>query len=317
MAVIAKLQAPKPPHGKRRRLKSLAFVPTLMTLGNLVCGFAAIHFALRAVYELGAHPTNDAPLAMPGTPWELMLPSFLSIGAGLVILGLVLDGLDGLLARVTRSTTDFGGQLDSLADVVTCGVAPATLMVAFMTKQLAGEAIVPSPISAHFLGRFAWVSAAVFVAFTAIRLARYNVEHAKADFDYKTFRGLPSPGSAVVIVALIIFQDQSIGATARAVIVYAMPFVALLSAYLMVTRIPYKRFHRAYLLGRRPFEHFVGFVAIFALFWLYRAPTLLLLVFLYWLSGPVGLVVSRLRHKQPATAAAADDDAAEAERLRA
>jgi CDP-diacylglycerol--serine O-phosphatidyltransferase len=321
MAVIAKLQNSEPPRRRRRRLKSVAFVPTLMTLGNLVCGFAAIHFALRAMFNLGAGVPSDTSQTLPGGLLELLLPSFLSVGAGLVVLGGVFDALDGLLARVTRSTTDFGGQLDSLADVVTFGVAPATLMVAVMTNQLSGDAILPSPISAHLLGRFAWVSAAVFVAFAAIRLARYNVEHAKADFDYRSFRGLPTPGAGLILVAMIIFHDDpEIGQTAQAGIVYTMPVVALLSAFLMVSRVPYKRLHRTYLLGRRPFEHFVGFVAIVALFSLYKAPVLVLLVLWYWLSGPVGLVVSGLRRKEPPSAPLADDEgdeADESERLRA
>jgi CDP-diacylglycerol--serine O-phosphatidyltransferase len=289
-----------------------------MTLGNLVCGFAAIHFAVRAMYELGADlATGSQPTPRSGL-WELMLPSFLSVGAGLVILGLLFDGLDGLLARVTRSTTDFGGQLDSLADVVTFGIAPATLMVALMTKQLAGDSIIPSPISAHFVGRFAWVSAAVYAAFVGIRLARYNVEHAKADFDYRTFRGLPCPGAGLVMVSLIILQDDvDIGQTAQAAIVYAMPFVALASAFLMVSRIPYKRFHRTYLLGRWPFGRFVGFIAIVAAFSLYKAPVLALLAFWYWLSGPVGLLFDRLSQGQKEPVVPPDEKTTESDRAQA
>ena len=89
---------------------------------------------------------------------------------------MVFDCFDGLIARATDTTTDFGGQLDSLADIVNHGVAPATLMLAFMTTQLHTDSILPSPISEHFLGRASWVAAAIYVAFQAIRLARYNVE---------------------------------------------------------------------------------------------------------------------------------------------
>jgi len=296
MAIIAKF--PGQPR-RRRRLKSLSFLPTLMTLGNLVCGFAAIHFALRAMFELGGGTPARGPVTLPHAIIELMLPSFLSVGAGLVFLGMVMDAFDGLLARMTRNTTDFGGQLDSMADVVTFGVAPGTLMVAFMSTQLAGEAILPSPISAHFLGRFAWVSAAVYVAFTAIRLARFNVEHAKADFDYRTFRGLPSPGAAAVIASLIIFQDQEVGEAFRPALTYVMPMVALMTAFLMTSRIRYRRFHRTFLVGRRPFSQIVGCVFILAAFWLYKAPTLLLVVLWYWASGPaiqLAYLLRRGRH---------------------
>jgi CDP-diacylglycerol--serine O-phosphatidyltransferase len=275
-------------------LNSLAFVPTIMTLGNLVCGFAAIHFAMRAVSDIpGASIADHKDL--PGSLIELMLPSFLSVGAGLVILGMVFDCLDGLLARMTRSTTDFGGQLDSLADIVSFGVAPATLMVAFMTSQLAIEDIYVSPVSVHVLGRFAWASAAVYVAFTAVRLARYNVEHARADFDHRTFRGLPSPGAAAVMVSLVLFQDQEVGMSLRPFMVYGLPAIALVTAFLMVSPIPYKRFHRAYLLGKQPFGQFVGVVIILAIFLVYKAPTMVLLVLWYWASGPVGLFYNRLK----------------------
>lgn len=296
MTILAKLPDPTPRRRRGRRLRSAAFVPTLMTLGNLLCGFAAIHFALRAMYALGAGVPKTPFEKLPMSLLELMAPSFLSLGAVLIIVGVIFDFFDGLLARVTRSTTNFGGQLDSLADVVTFGVAPATLMVAFMTQELAAESILPSPISDHIVGRAAWLSAAIYVAFTAVRLARFNVEHAKADFDYRTFHGLPSPGAACVMVALILFQDQ-MGATARAIIVYSMPFVAVVIAFLMVSRIPYRRFHRAYFLGRQPFSQIMTFVLLLAAFWLIKAPTLLLIVLWYAASGPVLLAARFLRER--------------------
>ncbi|MEK7731173.1 MAG: CDP-alcohol phosphatidyltransferase family protein, partial [Planctomycetota bacterium] len=221
----------------------------------------------------------------------------LSVGAILVALGMILDCFDGLIARVTRSTTNFGGQLDSLADVVTFGVAPATLMVAFMTKELAGDSIVPSPISDHALGRLTWVSAAIYVAFTAVRLARYNVEHAKADFDHRIFRGLPSPGAAAIMVALILFQDQPMGAVLRRAIVYATPFVAMGIAFLMVSRIPYRRFHRAYLLGRQPFGQFLVVMLVVAVFLAFKAETFLVIVLWYGLSGPLFYLVRVVRER--------------------
>jgi len=154
MDVVAKLPH-DPPQGKLRRLRSLNFLPTIITLGNLLCGFAAVHFGLRQMYDLGAGLETVPTAALNSNLLERMLPSFLSVGAGLVILGMVFDAFDGLVARVTRSTTNFGGQLDSLADVVSFGVAPATLMVALMTKELARDAIMPSPISDHLWGRLA------------------------------------------------------------------------------------------------------------------------------------------------------------------
>ncbi len=298
---------------RRRRLKSLAFLPSLITIGSLLCGFAGIHFALRAMYDFGAGIPASASPALQGSLLERMLPSFLSVGAGLVVLGMILDALDGLIARATRSTTNFGGQLDSLADVVTCGVAPATLMVAFMTTELAKDSIVPSPLSEHFFGRVCWVASAVYVAFTAVRLARYNVEHAEADFDHRTFRGLPSPGAASVMVALIIFQDQ-LGDVGRRLTMYAMPVVALVTAFLMVSRIPYRRFYRAYLLGRQPFGQFVGFVLLLAVFFPFKAPTMLVFVSWYAISGPMFLLGRRFRERYARTPAVDKAGTADEER---
>jgi len=282
-----------------RRLRSLRFAPTLITLGNLVCGFAAIHFAMRAMYELGVGIPPDVVPSVPPRLLERMLPSTLSVGAGLVLLGMVFDMFDGLVARVTRSTTNFGGQLDSLADVVSFGVAPAALMVAFMSRQLAADAIIPSPISDHVWGRFTWVCAAVYVAMTAVRLARFNVEHAEDGFDHRTFRGLPSPGGAAIVVALVLFQDQ-IGNLGKEILGYAMPVVALCTALLMVSRVPYKRFHRAYVVGRKPFEQVVAFAVLFAVFWSYKSPTLLCIVMWYGASGPVSYVALRFRDRRRA-----------------
>ena len=284
---------------RRRRLRSLRFAPTLITLGNLTCGFAAIHFAMRAMYELGAgQPTGEASAIHPRL-LELMLPSPLSVGAGLVLLGMVFDMFDGLVARVTRSTTNFGGQLDSLADTVSFGAAPAALMVAFMSRQLEADAIIPSPISNHFWGRFTWVCAAIYVAMTAVRLARFNVEHAEDGFDHRTFRGLPSPGAAAIVVALVLFQDQ-MGDLAKAVIGYAMPIVALCTALLMVSRVPYKRVHRMYIVGKKPFGQVVAFALLFAVFWSYKAPTLLFIVLWYGASGPVSYAALRFRGRHRA-----------------
>ena len=272
---------------RRRRLRSLAILPTLVTLGNLVCGFAAIHFAMRELYH-----------AVPVDPmlFGRILPSYLSVGALLILAGMFLDAFDGLIARVTRSTTTFGGQLDSLADVITFGAAPATLMVAFMTRELAGDSILPSPISDHALGRLTWIAAAIYVSFTAIRLARFNVEHAQADHDHRMFRGLPSPGAASMLVAIIFFQDQNIFPVARSLIVYATPAITAAIAMLMVSRIPYMRFYR--LLGRQPFHQALIGLVVIALFFAWKAPvTFLVLTIGYGLSGPIQYFLKVLRDR--------------------
>lgn len=283
----------------------MALFPTLLTLGNLLCGFAGIYFAMRAMHDLGAGIADDAVQTFHRASWERMLPSYLTIGAGLVLVGMIFDCFDGLVARATRSTTNFGGQLDSLADVVTCGAAPAALMIVLMTRELAGDSIVPSPLSEHAWGRFTWIAAAVYVAMGALRLARFNVEHANADGDHKTFRGLPIPGAAAVIVALIIVREQ-FGPFGRQIIAYALPVVALCVAFLMVSRIPYRRFYRTYLLGRKPFGRVIGILLVLVVFWTYRAQTLLVLVLWYAASGPVEALFRKLAPRRSVVAPAED-----------
>lgn len=288
-------------HQGRRRLRSLAILPTLITLGNLLCGFAAIHFGLRAMYDLGAGIAASAMPPLNQSILERMLPSPLSVGAGLIVVGMILDLFDGLIARATRSTTNFGGQLDSLADVVTCGVAPAILMIAFITRELSGE-FFPSPLSEHFMGRAMWISAAFYVACTAIRLARFNVEHAKEGFDYKTFRGIPSPGAAAVIAALIFFQDQPEGESLRSAIAYLLPAVSILLAFLMVSRFPYGKLHRGYLMSKQPVGQFFVLLLLLAVFFSYKAATFLILTIIYTCSGPAKMMIKKMRHKnQPVT----------------
>jgi CDP-diacylglycerol--serine O-phosphatidyltransferase len=157
------------------------------------------------------------------------------------------------------------------------------------------------------------------VAFAAVRLARFNVEHAQADFDYRTFHGIPSPGAACVMAALILFQAQ-MEPVARSIIVYSLPFVAVALAFLMVSRVPYRRFHRAYFLGKKPFSQVMTAVLLLAAFWLIKVHTLLLIVLWYAVSGPLFLLVQfvRERHRAATTVrASATPPVADSERKRA
>ncbi len=290
MPIVPRMSQHRP--GRRRRLKSLRILPSLFTLSSLLCGFAAIYFSQRAMFPLDGGenvPMSNIRLL------NMMFPSILSFAAGLVILGIFLDMFDGLVARVTRSTTDFGGQLDSLADMVNCGVAPAALMIAFMLQHFKADAVAPSPISENPFGRLAWACACVYVVFTAVRLARYNVEHALADFDYRTFRGLPSPGAAGMMCAVILLYDQV--ETLQPFLVHAIPAVAVATGCLMVSRIRYRRL-QGYLQGRKPFHQLVILVLVFAVFWPYKAYTLFGLISCYVLSGPAGYVTKALASRR-------------------
>lgn len=286
------------PPRRGRRLKYIAVLPSLVTLGNLVCGFAAIHFGLRAMFAAGAGIDASAAATLDNQLVERMLPSFLAIGAMLIFAGMIFDMLDGLAARLTNKTSEFGAQVDSLADVVTFGVAPGILVIALMMREWHSEAVMVTPLSEQALGRAMWVCAAAYCICTAVRLARFNVEHGQADFSHRSFRGLPSPGAAAVPASLITLHEHG-GLTIAGVnvLLYALPLIVLGCGFLMISRIRYERIPHVYLIGRRPFKQLPLVVLLFVVFFSYKAQTVAFLCCLYALSGPILAVVKRFRSR--------------------
>lgn len=314
MAVIARInrhKPRKPREPRRRRLVTVSTLPTLFTLGNLACGFAAIHFALRAMYSAGVGEDDAAALSLQSHLPELSLSSFLALAAMFVFVGIVCDMLDGALARMTRRTSDFGGQLDSLADMITSGVAPAVLVVALMMRDLSQywPDAFPGPFSNNHLGRLVWVAALVYAVGTALRLARFNVEHTKPDSGQKMFRGLPCPGAAAVIASLVILQEAAgAGTSVHKAIIIGLPFVTVSLAILMVSRVPYVKIDQSYLRGRRPFAHVVILMVLVVVAWPLKEAALAIIVGWYALSGPIGAVWGKVRRRGDQTT---DDQADE------
>ena len=153
----------------------------------------------------------------------------------LIFLAMVFDALDGYVARLSRTASDFGAQLDSLCDLVTFGVAPAFLLVKMC------------PHFAFFHREAVWVIAASYAACAALRLARFNVETSDED-EHLHFSGLPSPAAAAAIAGFAIMFYHACGRrTIRlrfateidVVLQIVLPFFALMVALLMVSRIPY------------------------------------------------------------------------------
>lgn len=274
----------------RRTLPPVSVIPTLCTLGNLIAGFAAIHFAAR-----------DPSVGRLLFGW-----SPLTFAAALIFLGMFLDAIDGTLARLTRSTSELGGQLDSLADVVTFGVAPAFMTLRLVQIALSGEGWVIGPDTDLVWGKIIWGAAAVYVSCAALRLARFNIEMGPGTVnDHSLFRGLPSPGAAGTIASLILLHQhlEVQLADSEWVIRVAkwstlgIPLALLLCGLAMVSSIPYVHFANRYFRGRKSFGYVVRLVIILALLiWQFQA--MLALAFLiYALSGPVRLIIHRSRHR--------------------
>ena len=185
----------------------------------------------------------------------------------MIFLAMLADMLDGHLARISQNTSSFGGQLDSLCDVISFGVAPAFLMLRVVENGVTFN----SPAFDIFIYRFLWLTAAIYISCAAIRLARFNVENEEDEASHMNFSGLPTPAAAGVITSLIILnQDivKKIDGTqpffsymGHNIIIAALPFVALAVSVLMVSRIRYPHILNQYLRGRKPFAYLIRAIA--------------------------------------------------------
>jgi len=282
----------------RKRVRVIAVLPTIFTLSNLVCGFFAVVVASR-IAKSGT--TDFVPSPTFGKVGELfgsVDPTHnLMLCGGLIFLAMIFDTFDGHMARITRGASEFGGQLDSLCDVVSFGVAPAILLVKMCPQftNLHREAI--------------WAIAALFTCCVALRLARFNLETDKAD-QHDTFAGLPSPAAAAVIASFAILTY-----TLRNEINHEnfagydwwlqclLPPFAIVLALLMVSRIPYPHVFTQLLRGQRSFTHVVALVFALMILLTVRWYAIPILCFFYAAVPPLryGLATVRKRHIPPSS----------------
>ncbi len=238
-------------NGKPVRRKGIYLLPNLFTTGALFAGFYAVIAAMRGDFD-------SAPVA--------------------ILAALVLDGLDGRVARLTNTQSKFGAEFDSLADMVSFGVAPALVMFSFALGDL---------------GKFGWSAAFIYVACAALRLARFNTQIGKADKNY--FTGLASPAAAT-IAASAVWVCSDFGWHAGELPPEAEFPLACLTAllgFLMIANVPYYSFKGIDFNGRVPFVVMFLVVLVFGLVTL-DPPLVLLIAFLgYAISGPVLLVWQR------------------------
>lgn len=126
----------RPAVRKRRRLRTVAMLPTLLTLGNLCFGFAAIYACSLDMKDLGRGVAADQKITLHRPFLEKHAPSFLSIASWMILASMLCDALDGRVARKTGQASKFGEQLDSLADMVSFGAAPAMMMVTLVHREM-------------------------------------------------------------------------------------------------------------------------------------------------------------------------------------
>jgi CDP-diacylglycerol--serine O-phosphatidyltransferase len=270
---------------RRRVLPPQTVWPLLFTLGNLVSGFAAIHYAYKGPEWHG--------------PWGW---SGLTMAGALIFLGMFLDSIDGSVARLTNSVTELGAALDSLADLVTCGIAPAVMVLALVSSYLGtdGSLTLLGPDADLPWGKVVWGIAAVYVCCTALRLARFTVETepAKGPNDHIAFHGMPSPGAAGLIAAIILLHQHILAGGIETLWIgrayaFGVPIVMLLGAIAMVSSIPYDHFVNRYL-GKPQSFRFIAFlvIIIFTCMWWFQE-TVALGFIAYSLTGPIHVLKHR------------------------
>ena len=254
------------PAQKKRHVRYIAVLPSLITLMNGVCGFVSIFFASRG-NEAGH---VFAVLGGKGV-------SYFSLSAYLIYLAMIADVLDGRVARLTQTTSSFGGQLDSLSDAISFGVAPA-----FLVLKLAGEALESiaetQPLLFLVEGRALLTCAIIYASCAIIRLARFNVENEEEDPSHMNFSGLPTPPAAGVLVSFVILQQSFLSKWAspseamvqffQTATIWGLPVLTVLLGILMVSRFKYPHVVNYLLRGKKSFTSFIViFLVILLLLW--------------------------------------------------
>ena len=259
-----------------RPVRYITILPSLVTLLNGAFGFAAIVLASKAA------ETDDTG------------GGYFAISAYMILLAMLADMMDGRLARMSQSTSSFGGQLDSLCDVISFGVAPAFLMLKLVHQQLAAEGLADGALFQRLL----LLAALVYISCAAIRLARFNVENVESTSSHASFAGLPSPAAAGVVVSLVVFQQESM--PDLKVILYGLPLVTAAAGILMVTRIPYPHVLNQYLKGKKPLGDLIKILVFLALVIADPQATLVVIFCGFAASFAVKAICNRFAHRQDA-----------------
>jgi CDP-diacylglycerol--serine O-phosphatidyltransferase len=234
----------------------VSLLPSLFTMGNLFCGYACVVYAMRGEFETGA--------------------MFIGIA-------IVLDMLDGRIARLTGTSSDFGLQFDSLADVISFGMAPAILSFQWGLSPL---------------GRLGWAAGFFFVAAAALRLSRFNIQSAGGDKRY--FVGRPRPPAAGSPAATVYLFPVALTDYRASLSVLAM---VLVPAILMVSTIRFRSFKTIDLQVRRSYTVLILLAAGIMLIATHPKIVLVVMAYSYLASAFIEMAIVRLRHRggQPAS----------------
>jgi CDP-diacylglycerol--serine O-phosphatidyltransferase len=251
--------------------RGVYLLPSLLTMGNMFCGYACVVYAMRGEYETAAPFIGFA---------------------------VVLDMLDGRIARLTGTTSEFGVEFDSMADIISFGMAPAILSFQWGLSAL---------------GRLGWAAGFLFVAAAAMRLARFNIQSASGG-DKRYFVGMPSPAAAAIPAATVYAYPWGLYDYREALPALAM---VLVPAVLMVSTIRFRSFKTLDSRARRPYTVLIFVAAGIVLIATHPQAILLVIAYSYLASGFIGLAIGRFRRRGPSpsqSAAEAEEPSAPAHR---
>lgn len=232
--------------------KGIFILPSLLTLASIFFSFYGLILAIKG--------------------------QFLWSGVLILVAGFF-DGIDGKVARLTKTTSKFGVELDSLADVISFGVAPSVLFYTWALQPY---------------GRLGWVAAFIYVACGALRLARFNVQ--TSVIDPKQFNGLPIPAAAGMLATVVIFFEHLEIKPANYSIFLLV--LTIIVSFLMVSSIKFHAFKDLTLVKEKPFSSTVGFVLLMSLIAIAPFIVPFFICAAYVLSGPVMNAVMRLKGKR-------------------
>lgn len=242
--------------GKTVRRKGIYLLPNLFTTAALFSGFYAVVSGMNGKFEIAAIA---------------------------IFVAMILDGLDGRVARLTNTQSKFGAEYDSLADMVSFGVAPALVMFSWALSDL---------------GKLGWAAAFIYLACAALRLARFNTQIDTADKNY--FSGLASPAAAAVVAGIVwVSSDEGwVGGQLPTELAVIAGIATVAVGFLMVINVPYHSFKGLDLKGRVPFVVMIVVIILFGLVMSDPPRILLATALVYALSGPVLFGYKKLRKKK-------------------
>jgi CDP-diacylglycerol--serine O-phosphatidyltransferase len=240
--------------------RGASILPSLFTLGNMFCGYVAVISAIKGNIE---HSIN------------------------FLLLALILDSLDGRIARMTGTSSDFGKELDSLADFLSFGVAPALILYFWGFAEL---------------DKFGWLLVFLLPLAAGIRLARFNIQTPIVDKRY--FVGLPTPAATAAALFPLYFLDKDLLEKVRSdshtmllIIKFSALFYVVLIAFAMVSKVRYRSFKDLDFRQRKPAPFFFFVMFFVLLFFLWPEAMLLIIAVTYLLSGQVSYLYEKIRFK--------------------